>query len=1662
MLAWGSLQAQYANDWIDYNQQYFKIKVAEDGLYRVTASELEAAGVPVATIDIGRYQLFRKGKEQAIRVVDDEVVALRDGLLNYLEFYGKRNDGNSDTELYRVPEAQMHTYYNLFSDSSSYFLTWKLIPEPVKRMSFSSDNNSSGLTPQPYHLKEELQLQTDQYKTGLRYGVSADILTAEYDYGEGWASTDIGKNGSRSFSFILTGTDQADPVPTLEVQLVGINNLEHLVDISVGPDESNLRSIGQASFEKQYSSTFTSDLAWSDVGPNGDLVIKVTALGLNGQAERVAVTYVKLTYPQNPSFDDARDQFFYHFPADIASTGYAVLSSTVASGTRVFDITSPESPVSIATTNLSDRLEYVYPNAATDRNFLIVRAPKTVGSIQSTLMENWDIAQKEFIILSTPELDAEVDGVLPVTEYVNYRESTLGGAYEVMLVDIDQLFNQFGYGDSTPLAVRNFVAYALGIGNPQYLFIIGKGTTPNVNYYRKDPSSLIHYVPTFGYPGSDVLFSANVMGGNLDEALPTGRLNAYDARDVKSYLDKVREMEGLNYDELWRKDLVQLSGGQTLAERTSFANHINTFKVKAEGDFLGGRAFNINKKTNDEVQLINITEQVNTGVGFVTFFGHSTGQLTDIEIGRVSPGNNIFGYANPGKYPMFLVNGCNAGEIFRQSDGTPANLTLGEDWVLTPELGAIGFIANSDFALSSSLKRYSDLFYTEAFNVDASFGRSVGAILKSVGTRYFEAYGTDELDRAQVYQTVLQGDPTIQPFGAQAPDYELRSEAIFASGFDQQKVLANVDSFNLNLVIRNYGRSVSDSFNIEVIRTLGDGNQKTYSQRFRRVLRHDTLSFVIQNDPLEVNAGTNVFSIRIDPENQLSELNKVNNSGSLELFIPKGNTINLYPIQFATLDDPEVRFIWQSANLLEGPRDYTIESDTSSGFDSPQLSSQTITGQAVLSLAQDFSGLDDSTTVYWRTRYAIAGPGEDTSWVNGSFTVVPNGTGWGQVGRSQFQSTVNTGLTYDAQLKSWSFQETFTPVEIINHGVNNSNEYTDYLVLIDGINYLATSNTIDPECKKKNAINAVVFGRENAQPYSPFLGNQIDVFNDLICGRRPQVINNFSESEVLGPNRYLDSLISIMATGDMILLFSFDSVAYSNWDAQLLSALGEVGIQSASISGLTDGQPVIFLGRKGDAPGTALEVIDNGSGVPLTEQALQLVSSVTGQFTSGSILSPRIGPAKTWESFNYNLESNANDIFNFDVVGFDEEGFEEVLFTDSRVTDLDISQLDASQYPFLQLELSFSDEIDLTPPQLKSWGLNYELPPEGLLIGDNETIQVQEGQDLSKSFYFHSISPTSFSDSITVNYTVNNVSSGSLYTDQFKIAAPDSGDSTAFTTVVDTRNKVGQNNLFIRLTAQEQEQYLSNNLLNIVNALNVSADETNPVLDVTFDGNYILDGDIISPNPMIMIRFKDENQYLYKQDTTGILVEMKSPCEGCVYERVDFTDPKINFQPASEETDFRITYQPGPLADGTYRLRVQGEDESGNASGRFPYEVSYEVINESTITHFYPYPNPFSTSTRFVFTLTGNSIPEEIKIQIMTVSGRVVREITQDEIGPLKIGNNITQYAWDGRDEYGDILASGVYLYKVFIRQDGESIKHRNTVADRAFKNGFGKLYILR
>jgi hypothetical protein len=161
--------------------------------------------------------------------------------------------------------------------------------------------------------------------------------------------------------------------------------------------------------------------------------------------------------------------------------------------------------------------------------------------------------------------------------------------------------------------------------------------------------------------------------------------------------------------------------------------------------------------------------------------------------------------------------------------------------------------------------------------------------------------------------------------------------------------------------------------------------------------------------------------------------------------------------------------------------------------------------------------------------------------------------------------------------------------------------------------------------------------------------------------------------------------------------------------------------------------------------------------------------------------------------------------------------------------------------------------------------------------------------------------------------------------------------------------------------------------------------------------------------------------------------------------------------------------------DGQYELIVSGKDEEGNPAGNLEYRVAFNVINKTMISNLFNYPNPFTTSTAFVFTITGSVLPQNMRIQILTITGKVVREITQSELGPLHVGDNITEYKWNGTDMYGQKLANGVYLYRVLTNLNGKSIENYNGTnangdvisqglnnASQYFTKGYGKMYLMR
>ncbi|HLX67867.1 MAG TPA: FlgD immunoglobulin-like domain containing protein, partial [Puia sp.] len=279
----------------------------------------------------------------------------------------------------------------------------------------------------------------------------------------------------------------------------------------------------------------------------------------------------------------------------------------------------------------------------------------------------------------------------------------------------------------------------------------------------------------------------------------------------------------------------------------------------------------------------------------------------------------------------------------------------------------------------------------------------------------------------------------------------------------------------------------------------------------------------------------------------------------------------------------------------------------------------------------------------------------------------------------------------------------------------------------------------------------------------------------------------------------------------------------------------------------------------------------------------------------------------------------------------------------------------------------------------------------------------------------------------------------------------------------------GTNTIYVDFNPNVQpEQYLFNNFL--YKTVYVKGDSRAPTMDVTFDNVHILNDDIVSAKPHILIKLQSQSPYLLLKDTSLITTQVQYP-DGSLHNYY-FSGDTVRFTPATSSNnnvatvDFTPAFstQSNPQGD-IYNLIVTGKDELGTMAGTGPYRVAFTVINKPMISNVFNYPNPFSTSTAFVFTITGSQVPQNMKIQILTITGKVVREITKEELGPLHVGTNITEFKWNGTDMYGNRLANGLYLYHVVTNLNGQSLSKYNVQGqntDRFFNNGYGKMYLMR
>jgi hypothetical protein len=275
---WNGTDTLYGNEWIRYDRPWFKILVADDGIYRIPYATLTAQGIPVGSVAGAQFQLYRLGEEVPIYTSTPGVFVAGD----FIEFYGQRNRGELDRHLYRNPDSEMlNPLYSISTDTSAYFLTWA---EPVRLPCDTRALANDLSNPPP---KEEWFWHEERQVFGntmLQKVDANQVAESSFDEGEGFA---------RNFA-------RTSPVnfQTRSIHPGGINSTFRLRLFSNNrPHDLRLVVSDVTLFSETFSGYRLHEVAFEKPAANLAATEALVMTGAAGNNDRHAIAWASLTYP---------------------------------------------------------------------------------------------------------------------------------------------------------------------------------------------------------------------------------------------------------------------------------------------------------------------------------------------------------------------------------------------------------------------------------------------------------------------------------------------------------------------------------------------------------------------------------------------------------------------------------------------------------------------------------------------------------------------------------------------------------------------------------------------------------------------------------------------------------------------------------------------------------------------------------------------------------------------------------------------------------------------------------------------------------------------------------------------------------------------------------------------------------------------------------------------------------------------------------------------------------------------------------------------------------------------------------------------------------------------------------------------------------------------
>ena len=462
-----------------------KLGVRSQGMYRVTAAELSAAGFNTAS-DPSLWQLYVEGNQQAIVVGPGG---------RYVEFFGEGID--------RI-ESDTQAYYLIVGSS------------PGRRVQTRVARPNSGTVVMPRYD------QTVTFKERTTYNQNIINGDAENFWGRS-----VINSPSTTYNFTLSGTDPAGGTARVTVYFQGTSSGSHEINLVL-----NGNAIGSATGSAVTPYSVTIDIPAANLveGSNA-LQMSAATAGDSSLFDRVEVSYAR-------RFLASSGRILFYTQNDRKSTLEGFSSSNV----RVFDTTIEGEMIELT------NLQFVPQDPTFGAEIPATRGRRLVAFDQSAFFAPSAITPNDQAMLSNPANAANLviishKNFLAESEtWANYRRSQ---GTTVKVVDVNDIYDEFNYGVVGADSLKSFLQMTTSTWAtaPAYVMLIGDWTSDPRSY--RFPFAA--YVPTrmingiFEELGSDEYLAA-FDGDGLAE-MAVGRIAARNVATVNTVFAKTQNWE---------------------------------------------------------------------------------------------------------------------------------------------------------------------------------------------------------------------------------------------------------------------------------------------------------------------------------------------------------------------------------------------------------------------------------------------------------------------------------------------------------------------------------------------------------------------------------------------------------------------------------------------------------------------------------------------------------------------------------------------------------------------------------------------------------------------------------------------------------------------------------------------------------------------------------------------------------------------------------------------------------------------------------------------------------------------------------------------------------------------------------------------------------------